>query len=114
MKAIKRLQKNFTKVQQLQFSIHSKAVRIIPAMKNDSSNGGINYPNVTFNLSPGTSFMNTLVTIPSQAVSEIARKSSSSVFYATVIGKSLSLNSNQNASQVNSSFCMCCFIIMRY
>ena len=88
-----------------------QAVRIAPVVSN-SSNETV-YESFTFDLSTGTSEASTSVTIPPELLAEIARSSGTEapVIHATVLGEGLSLDPDQDTSQV-SRYCLPQFTVI--
>ena len=76
-------------------------MRIAPVSSN-TSNETV-YESQTFDLNTGANQSSTSVTIPSELLAEIARNSGTEtpMIYATVLGRNLQLNRDQNTSQVS-------------
>ena len=76
-------------------------MRISPISSN-TSNETV-YESQTFDLNTGANQSSTSVTIPSELLAEIAQNSGieTPVIYATVLGRELQLNRDQNTSQVS-------------
>ena len=76
-------------------------MRIAPVSSN-TSNETV-YKSQTFDLNTGADQSSASVTIPSELLAEVAQNSGTEtpVIYATVLGKDLQLNRNQNTSQVS-------------
>ena len=77
-----------------------QAARIAPVINNSTNE--TTYNNFTFDLSTGTSETGASVTIPSELLAQIAQTTGSEapVIHATVLGEGISLDPEQNTSQV--------------
>ena len=75
-------------------------MHIAPVSTNTSNE--IVYESHTFDLKTGANQLSTSVTTPSELLAEIAQNSGTEtpMIYATVLGRDLKLNRDQNTSQV--------------
>ena len=78
-------------------------MRIAPVSSN-TSNEAV-YESQTFDLNTGANQSSTSITIPQELLTKIAQNSGieTPVIYATLLGRDLQLNRDQNTSQVSIS-----------